>query len=441
MRWSWRIGQIAGIGIYLHLTFVILLIAVAAQHLFLGQSVSMVAMALASILGLFGIVVLHELGHAMAARRYGIGTQDITLLPIGGVARLERMPDDPKQEFVVALAGPAVNVVLATFAFALLAFLPAKSHYDQAFQLADANGDNALSFEELSARAQGLTPESFDQYDLNHDGFLTRDELLWRGANPIQRALHAILAENPYGGASASAGGSSRMVSGSLIVDFFKVNFVLVAFNLLPAFPMDGGRVLRALLAMRLDHARATQIAATVGQGMAFLFGVVGLSYSQPVLLFIALFVWMGAAAESEMAQTKSALRGVRVKDAMITKYHALSTLDPLSDAITHVLAGFQQDFPVLEEGRLVGVLTRGDLLKFIANSGQETRVGDAMQRVFETAAPMEMLDSVFHRLQESDCRTLPVVQDGQLVGLLTMDNLGEFMMLRAALRGEAARG
>ena len=313
------------------------------------------------ILALFGIVVLHELGHALTARRYGIRTRDITLLPIGGVARLERMPEDPRQELVVALAGPAVNVVLAAGIYLVLA--------------------------------------------------------LGQGPSPVGEVLR---------------------VGGGFLDQLFWVNVSLALFNLLPAFPMDGGRVLRALLAMRLDYVRATQVAASVGQAMALLFAFLGLFFN-PFLIFIALFVWLAAAQEASLVQMRSALGGIPVMRAMITDFRTLRPDDPLARAVEYVQAGFQQDFPVVEDGRLVGVLRRNDLTAALGRYGPEARVSDVMQREFVTADPREMLQTAFARLQDCDCHTLPVVQDGRLLGLVTADNLAEVLMIQEALR-EARR-
>ena len=251
MKWSWKIGRIAGIGVYMHVTFLILLGWVGASYYLVRHRWEDAMSGLGFILALFGIVVLHELGHALAARRYGIRTRDITLLPIGGVARLERMPEDPKQELVVALAGPAVNVVLAALLFAVLMA---------------GRGISAMS-------------------DFAVGGGDILSKLLW-------------------------------------------VNVALALFNLLPAFPMDGGRVLRALLAIRMDYVRATRIAANIGQGMAFLFGFLGL-FSNPFLVFIALFVWMGATQEAGMVEMKSALDGVPVERVMITGFRTLAPTRP----------------------------------------------------------------------------------------------------------------
>lgn len=359
MKWSWKIGEVAGIGIYVHGTFLILLGWVALSHYLQGHSLAATMQGLLFIVALFGIVVLHELGHALTAKQFGIRTRDITLLPIGGVARLERIPENPMQELLVALAGPAVNVVLAAVLFVVL------------------------------VPVAGLT------------------------------ALSDV-----------------ALVGGQFLAKLMWVNITLALFNLLPAFPMDGGRVLRAVLAMKMDYVQATQIAAVIGQGMALLFGFIGLFFN-PFLVFIALFVWMGAAEEAAMVQMKSSLSGIPISKAMITDFRTLSPRDSLAKAVELILSGFQQDFPVLEDERLVGVLTRSDLLRALAQRGQEALVGEVMRRQFETADPFEMLENAFARLQTCNCHSLPVMRSGQLVGIVTMDNLGEFLMIQAALRGK----
>ncbi len=357
MGGSWRIGRIAGIDVFVHPTFLLLLVWVVVTN-YLAHNDAMEAFnGLVFIVALFGVVVLHELGHALTARRFGIGTRDITLLPIGGVARLERIPEDPWQELVVALAGPAVNAVIA--------------------------------------------------------GLIYLGLMLGDGLSGLTAAMHG---------------------GGGFIQQMFWVNVTLLVFNLLPAFPLDGGRVLRALLAMRFDYVRATQAAAVIGQGIAILFGFLGLRYNV-FLIFIAIFVWIAGAQEAGLVQLRSALGGVPVMRVMIKDFQSLRPDDPLSEAVAHVLAGFQQDFPVVEDGRLVGVLTRNELAAALGRYGAETPVGDVMHRQFTTADPREMLQTAFARLQEGHSRSLPVVRDGKLVGILTADNLAEVLLIQDALR------
>jgi Zn-dependent protease/predicted transcriptional regulator len=363
MSWSWRIGRIAGIDVYIHFTFLLLLGWLVAMHYLAHGDLAEALGGLVFILTLFGIVVLHELGHALAARRYGIRTRDITLLPIGGVARLERMPDDPRQELVVAFAGPAVNVVMAAGLYLGLA--------------------------------------------------------LGRGLAPV---------------------GDVIQVGGSFVDQLFWVNVSLAVFNLLPAFPMDGGRVLRALLAMRLDYVRATHVAARIGQGMALVFGFLGL-FGNPLLIFIALFVWLAAAQEASLVQMRSALDGIPVLRAMITDFRTLRPDDPLARAVEYLLAGYRQDFPVVEDGQLVGVLQRDDLSAALGKHGLEAPVRDVMHREFVTTDPREMLQTALARLQDCGCRTLPVVQGGRVLGLVTADSLADVLMIQEALRGTGRWG
>ncbi len=356
MKWSWKIGTFAGIDVYMHATFLILIGFVALSYWGVSQSLLSVAEGVGFILALFGCVVLHEYGHALTARKYGIKTRDITLLPIGGVARLERMPDQPQQELWVALAGPAVNVVIAAGLFVWLT----------------------------------LTSSMVPIWELS-------------------------------------------VSTGSFIERLIVVNLFLVGFNMLPAFPMDGGRVLRALLAMRMEYTRATSMAASLGQFLAIVFGFIGL-FTNPFLLFIAFFVWIGAGQEASMVQMKSALGGIPVNQAMITNFSTLSPQDTLEEAVELILRGSQEDFPVTENGRVVGVLMRNDLFSGLKRHGNRAPVSEVMRRDFHTADSYEMLEVAFRNMQECQCHTLPVMHGGEIVGVLTMDNVGEFLAIQAAL-------
>lgn len=369
MKWSWRVGSIAGIALYIHATFLLLLAWVAIGEYQTSGSAGAALRGVLFVLAVFATVVLHELGHALAARRYGIKTRDITLLPIGGVARLERMPREPRQELVVALAGPAVNVVIAALLF-------------------------------LWLRLTGGIPAFLDSASLG-EGFLER----------------------------------------TFIARLLAVNLWLVLFNLIPAFPMDGGRVLRAILAMRSrDYAHATETAARVGKFFALVFGIFGLFVvSNPFLVFVALFVWLGAAGEAAAVQTSATLDGVPIQRLMITDVRTVRPEDPLSRAVDLILDGFQQDFPVVDGDTVVGMLTRDRLLKALAEHGEHAAVGDVMDREFQQASPSEGAEDVLARLKSCGCHSLPVIRDGQLLGVLTMDNVGEYVMVQAALRGEKA--
>jgi CBS domain-containing protein len=218
---------------------------------------------------------------------------------------------------------------------------------------------------------------------------------------------------------------------------FLEINVWLAAFNMIPAFPMDGGRALRALLAERFDYVRATRIAALLGQGLAFLFALVGLFYN-PFLLFIAFFVWMGASSEAMATETRSTLAGVPLAHAMVTDFKVVEASEPLARAVELVLAGSQHDFPVVARDVIVGVLTREALTSALARSGPGTPIGDVMDRHFETADATEMLEPVFKRLEACRCQVLPVLRGGRLVGILTPENVAEFVMFSRALRVRA---
>jgi CBS domain-containing protein len=230
-----------------------------------------------------------------------------------------------------------------------------------------------------------------------------------------------------------------QVAQGPFVERILVANVFLVLFNLLPAFPMDGGRVLRALLATRMAYPRATQTAAAIGQGLALVFGLLGLFFD-PFLLFIAFFVWIGAAQEASAVQVKDVFAGIPIRAAMQTDFRTLTTSDTLGDAVKVILDGSQHDFPVVWGDRVMGILTRSKLISGLASTGPEQRVAEAMERNFETAEPNEMLETVLRRLSVAACRTMPVLQDGRLIGLVTMENLGEYMMIQNALHKRTTR-
>ena len=346
-RWSWPLGRVRGIDIRVHATFLLLLVWFGVASWRQHQTVLGVVLEVAFIVALFGCVALHELGHALVARHYGITTRDITLLPIGGVARLERMPTDSRQELWIALAGPAVNVGLAAIGFGLLALL----------------GD-----------------------------------------------------------------------SGSVVIERLAVaNLALAAFNLLPAFPMDGGRVLRAVLAARRGRLEATRRAAAIGRGFAVFFGLLGL-WLNPVLILIAVFVWFSASGELMDVELRAAADQQLVADAMVLRFSSVHPGEPLARALEELLAGTQEDFPVVSDGRVHGMLYKADLMQALADRGERAPIAAVMREglpVLETATP---LADAIERFEEAGGRSLPVAHRGRLVGLLTSQNLGELFAAHKAL-------
>lgn len=365
MRWSWTLARIAGISVDVHATFLILLVWIALAGYASQHSAAGAIAGIALTLGVFASVVLHEFGHALTAKRFGVMTRSITLLPIGGVAQLERMPEKPSEELTIAIAGPAVTVLIVAVLYLALRIAGAP--------LVQSSGTSAA-------------------------GFVA--QLMW-------------------------------------------VNVVLAVFNLLPAFPMDGGRVLRAALAMRMPFAQATEIAARVGKVFALLFVVVGLFFvSNPFLVIIAVFVWLSAAAEASAAQLNATVGDVPVERAMITHVETLEATDLLPTALNAIRAGFQHDFPVVDGNAVVvGVLTREGLLKALSDGDGNRAVADVMERSFASTTPQESLPAALHRLQTCRCRTLPVMRGSKLVGLLTSEKVSEFVMLASAARARHANG
>ena len=357
MKNSLLIGRLAGIRIFLHWTFLLLLGFIVFAEVQRGSSTGTVLTSVGFVLALFGCVVLHELGHSLTARHFGISTRSITLLPIGGLATLERMPEKPRQELLVALAGPAVNVVIALVLYLFVAPVGA--------------------FEGIRLSHGTVGP-----------GFLTA--LFW-------------------------------------------VNVMLVVFNAIPAFPMDGGRVLRALLAMRLGRPKATAVAAGLGKLIAVGFVFYGL-FSSPFLVLIGIFVYFGAHTENVTVQHRELLRDYTVGHAMITNYLTLAPTDSVQDAANTLLAGTDQDLIVLDQGQAVGVLTRPLLMAALRDNRLTTAVAEIMNREFDTVEIGDSLAKVYTRALRQPNAFYPVLENHRLRGVIDQGNLTEFLTIRAAL-------
>ncbi len=364
MAWSISLGRIAGTEVRIHLTFFLLLawfgIAAGSRG---GQAAAIEAVVF--ILAVFACVLAHEYGHVLTARRFGIGTRNITLLPIGGVASIERMPEKPGQELLIAIAGPAVNVVIAAVLFLFFGA--------------------SLNPERMAAAVEA------QQID-----FVTRLAL---------------------------------------------VNVILVVFNMLPAFPMDGGRVLRALLSFRMNRAAATRISARIGQAIAFGLGFLGL-FGNPLLVFIALFVFLAASHESYAVELGEAARATSLRHATITEFVRLDTAATVEEAVEALLASTQHEFPVTDgAGRLRGVLTRDGIIAALSASGPSTPVIDVMEREVPTVNHRAPLSEAVAILQTGAKPIVGVVDDDErVVGIVTLENLAEFMMVQEADRGWRAR-
>lgn len=359
---SIKIGRAFGIDVKVHWTFFLLLVFFAFLAYNNTGSVVSALVTVFIVVALFLCVLLHEYGHSIVAQRMGIEIQDITLLPIGGLARMKSMPERPIDEVKVAVAGPLVNVVLAPI-FIGLAFL-----------------------------------FGFD----------------------VTRLTNIFEAQDSIGNVLLYLGG---------------INIFLVLFNMIPAFPMDGGRVLRGLLATRFGPVRATDISASIGQFFALAFFLVGVFAVQPLLALIAIFIFFGASGEQQMVRQRELMRGLTVSDVMGTKRRT-ETVTPyhnFGQVLDAVIHGYQEDFPVVDEdGNLVGILTRNEIMTAAHSPQQFSSVRDLMKTAFPTISPDADLFRDGHRLlQESNLRAIPVVKAGNLVGMLTIDDIGQASLLR----------
>ncbi|HEX2539071.1 MAG TPA: site-2 protease family protein [Pseudolabrys sp.] len=357
MSWSLNIGKVAGTVVRIHLTFLLFLAWIfAASYASNGKAAAFDGLAFMVLL--FLCVLLHEFGHIFTARAFGVATPYVTLLPIGGVAQLERIPEEPWEEFLIAIAGPLVNVVIAVVL--------------------------------VVAFGATLEPSAATAVD--------------NMAIPLVNRLAAV-------------------------------NVFLALFNLIPAFPMDGGRVLRALLASKLGYVRATEIAASVGQVVAFALGFIGLMYN-PILIFIAIFVYLAAASEAHMVALRAVSRGVPVTGAMMTRFVSLVPRAHIDEAVHTLLQTSQGEFPVVDDaGKPIGVIGRADLIRAIKIIGPDASVADAMGAEMPTVSHRATLEQAFKLLQQKQAPAVGVVDAaGALVGLVTGETIAEMMMLQDAL-------
>ncbi len=362
MGGSFKIGRVFGIDVKVHWSFFLLLAFFGYVGFRDSGSAVSALVTIGIVVALFFCVLLHEYGHSLVAQRLGSEVQDITLLPIGGLARLKTLPERPIDEVKVAVAGPLVNVVLAPIFFGL-----------------------ALVF----------------------GGSLSVPTNILSGVDSV----------------------------GQVFAYLGLINVALVVFNLIPAFPMDGGRVLRGLLATRLGPVRATEISSTVGQAFAILFIVFGFLSNNFLLALVGFFVFLGASGESQMVRQREQMRGLAVADVMGTK-HRMETVTPyhnFGQILDSVIHGYQEDFPVVdEEGNLVGIITRKEIMAAAHSPDRYSSARDLMKTEFPTLSPdADLFTDGYRVLQESGLRALPVVKEGNLVGMLTTDDVGQAALLR----------
>ncbi len=357
MRYALHLGRVSGISISVHWTFLLLIVWLVWVEMRRDGSLNDMLWLIMFVLTIFVCITLHELGHALTAKRFNINTRDIILLPIGGLARLERMPEKPGQELLVAIAGPLVNVAI------VILLLPLVSHQLNEEYLASIQGINA----------------------------------------------------------------------GNFLLNLFLVNIFITIFNMIPAFPMDGGRVLRAALSYGMQRHVATRIAATIGQVLAIVFVFAGF-FVNPFLIFIGLFIFLGAQAEADMTESKFALSGYKVHDIRMTNYASIGIRDPLAVPVSMLLDGQCRNFLVMDGDRVAGTLSRKELVKGLAEKGRDAPVESVMHtEVFTLQADMP-LDEAYQTMQQYEQALYPVISEGRLAGALDMENILEFIMIRNAL-------
>lgn len=378
MKGSFQIAKFFGIPVQVHWTFVLIFVYVFYEGM--GQSLDWAEMGwvLAFVLALFACVVLHEFGHALTARRFGVDTRDIILSPIGGVARLDRLPEQPMHEFLVAIAGPMVNIAIG----AILSFIPLLHSKESRQDL-------------VNFFMQVLYPQS---------NFIVADP------SPLQYFLFGLVA----------------------------LNLVLAVFNLLPAFPMDGGRVLRALLSLRLGRLRATQVAVYIGQFIAILLVGYGLWNYHYITALIGVFVFVTAANEYRMVKLDGVLEDHLVGDVLRPNFTKLYTQDPISRVMGPLGQGTERNFLVFDEWQnLVGILTEEQLLE-AAKQGEDGQnpplAGQLFNPGFEAILATDSLKSLFPKMQWKGYRILPVYDKGKLVGVVDRSALNNFISLQVRL-------
>lgn len=359
MRANLNLCSISGIKIKIHWTFFFLIVWIIFIELKRGGSTENILFNIVFVLAVFLCVVLHELGHALTAKRFGINTKKITLLPIGGMASLDSLPESPKQELLVVIAGPLVNVIIALL---LLIIVPVQEYM-------------YLYFTEPFETLMSFTLQNFLFY-------------------------------------------------------LFVVNIGLVLFNIIPAFPMDGGRILRALLAMRMNRVKATQIASSIGQFIAVLFLLIGLLYN-PFLIFIALFIFLGAYSENQMVQHLAVLKGHTVEEAMMINITTFTPKDSIDIVVNKIISSTENNFVVLENHTVVGLLYHQDILE---HSNKNILVKDIMTVNFITLKSTDDLKKAYRIIYSKRKQFFPVVEDGKLLGAIDAVNLNEYILLQAKL-------
>ncbi|MCR4407046.1 MAG: site-2 protease family protein [Anaerolineae bacterium] len=374
MNWSVKIGTVKGIEIRVHFTFLLIIVWAAAEGILRpGGGWSRVIFGVLSTCLLFVCVVLHELGHSLVTVHLGGRVRNITLLPIGGVAQMESLPDSPIAELAIAIAGPAVNFMIAA-GLTIIALPMIRAEIPTDLLVAT---HSTRTWYILSAFVVRLLFRLLDGVD-------------WR----------------------------------ALLLYLLGANISLGMFNLLPAFPMDGGRVLRGLLGLGLSHLRATQIAIHIGQALAVALGFLGVLSANWMLVLVAVFIFISAGQEGQAVEARVILENLRVEQVLNRLVPRLSPLHSLAHVLDIASRSRQVNFPVMQGEQLVGVLTQDDVLAALHQYGAEVRVGRVMRRQFPTVRPTDTLLYAQQLIARSGVKALPVVDGGTVLGLVSLQDI-----------------
>jgi Zn-dependent protease/predicted transcriptional regulator len=408
MRGSLKLFTWFGIPVFVHWTFALIFL----YAFWIGYDNNLGAFGMlwvfAILIPLFGFVLLHEYGHSLTARRYGVETKDIILTPIGGIARLERMPEKPVQEFLVAIAGPAVNVAIALILLVLGMLLFDGIHWE-IFKatIRDYFSSIGLFFERLFALLSGQISFQDFQSLLLVEAPSELNELLAETGIEVGVLLVAIPA-------------------------FLSINLGLALFNLVPAFPMDGGRMLRALLAARFGRVRATQWASWIGQAVAMIFIALSFLTGNFTLGLIGFFVFMSARSENVMVRLDALLRRFKARDLMRPNFTRLSVTDWMQTPIELLQNGLERHFLVFDlNDRLAGALEEEDIVAAMKKHDFSSEIAKYLQKV-ELVHVNEPLQTIYFQLRQGGHSIIGVVDNGELVGVIDDAGLQHFMRLQA---------
>ncbi|MBP7821602.1 MAG: site-2 protease family protein [Saprospiraceae bacterium] len=361
---SLKLITLSGIPVYIHWSFSLIILVALNVGYTMDLDWQGTASVLLFFLVVFVCVVLHEMGHALAARRYGIRTQDIILTPIGGIARMEGLPEKPIREIIIALAGPLVNIIIALFLWIILTFVTKRG---------------------------------------------------------------VLLDENPIG---------SSLIFSNFLPLLFNTNFVLAIFNLLPAFPLDGGRVFRALLAMRWNRERATYYASRVGQLAAVAFFAFGLYEQEYTLMLIGVFVYFAAGSEYKTIKNDDVLEHYKISEISWSNFRLLYETDNMAKALAYLTKGHETNFLVADDqGKIVGFLSEEIIIDAANANVDNDLISHHMKPIMYRIKNDDSLRNAYRVMQAQHLPILPILEDGFLVGVLDADAIDHFLSLRQQLK------